>query len=75
VSFSPQARKTLPIRDISGISLRMDGLFTSGLSLWGLYGLLTHDSPWIVANGLPPLPSGIVVERNIQAVLRQRRQR
>jgi MtN3 and saliva related transmembrane protein len=53
----------------------MYGLFTSGITLWGVYGLLTHDGPLIVANGVTLIPAGIVLERKIQAVLRQRSQR
>ena len=75
LSFFPQALKTLRSRDTSGISLRMYGLFTTGIALWGIYGLLTHDGPLIVANGVTLLPAGIVLERKIQAVLRQRSQR
>ena len=75
LSFFPQALKTLRSRDTSGISLRMYGLFTSGIALWGVYGLLTHDGPLIVANGVTLFPAGIVLERKIQAVLRQRSQR
>jgi MtN3 and saliva related transmembrane protein len=75
VSFLPQALKTLRSRDTSGISLRMYGLFTSGIALWGIYGLLTQDGPLIVANGVTLIPAGIVLERKIQAVLRQWSQR
>jgi MtN3 and saliva related transmembrane protein len=53
----------------------MYGLFTTGIALWGIYGLLTHDGPLIVANGVTLFPAGIVLERKIQAVLRQRSQR
>jgi len=63
LSFLPQALKTFPIRDTSGIALRMVGQFTTGIALWGLYGLLTHDSPLMVANGVTLLPTGIVSER------------
>ncbi len=72
LSFFPQALKTLRSRDTSGISLRMYGLFTCGIALWGIYGLLTDDGPLIVANGITLLPAGIVLERKIQALLRQR---
>ena len=74
LSFFPQALKTLRSRDHSGISLRMVGLFPTGIALWGIYGLLTHDGPLIVANGVTHIPAGIVLERKIQAVLRQRSQ-
>ena len=50
VSFIPQAIKTLRSGDTTAISLRMYLLFTSGIALWGIYGLLTGDGPLIVAN-------------------------
>jgi len=43
LSFFPQAIKTVRSGDTSGISLPMYVLFTAGISLWGIYGLLTRD--------------------------------
>ena len=75
LSFFPQALKTLRSRYSSGISLRMVGLFTTGIALWVIDFLSNHDGPLIVANGVTLIPAGIVLERKIQAVLRQRSQR
>ena len=44
-SFFPQAEKTLRSCDTSAISLGMYALFTSGVALWSLYGLLVNDGP------------------------------
>ena len=52
LSFIPQAIKTLRTGDTSGISLRMYALFTAGVALWGVYGLLTGDGPLIAANAI-----------------------
>lgn len=49
-SFIPQAWKTFRSRDVSGISLGMYGLFTAGVALWLVYGLLLMAWPIIIAN-------------------------
>lgn len=67
LSFFPQALKTLRSGDTSGISLRMYGLFTVGIGLWGIYGLLSHDGPLIAANAITLVPASIVLERRIRA--------
>lgn len=43
VSFFPQAVKTLRSGDTRSIPLGMDGLFTSGVALWALYGVMVGD--------------------------------
>jgi MtN3 and saliva related transmembrane protein len=73
VSFIPQAIKTLRSGDTTAISLRMYLLFTSGIALWGLYGLLTGDGPLIVANAITLLTAGLILERKARAVLAGRR--
>jgi MtN3 and saliva related transmembrane protein len=70
VSFFPQALKTLRSGDTSGISLRMYGLFTAGIALWGVYGFCTGDGPLIVANLVTLVPAGIVLERKLQSLRR-----
>jgi MtN3 and saliva related transmembrane protein len=40
VSFVPQVWLTLRTRDVSGVSLGMYSLFTLGIALWLIYGLL-----------------------------------
>jgi MtN3 and saliva related transmembrane protein len=49
-SFVPQALKTFRTRDVSGISLGMYSLFTTGIALWLVYGLLLKAWPIIIAN-------------------------
>ncbi len=67
VSFIPQVVKTLRTGDTSGISLRMYALFTSGIALWGLYGLLTGDGPLIVANAITLVSAGLILDRKWRA--------
>lgn len=49
-SFVPQAWHTFRTRDVSGISLGMYSLFTAGVALWLVYGLLLDAWPIIIAN-------------------------
>ena len=50
VSFVPQAWHTFRTRDVSGISLGMYSLFTVGVALWLVYGILLVAWPIIIAN-------------------------
>ena len=49
-SFVPQAWHTFRTRDVSGISLGMYSLFTVGVALWLVYGILLTAWPIIIAN-------------------------
>jgi MtN3 and saliva related transmembrane protein len=49
-SFVPQAWHTFRTRDVSGISLGMYSLFTVGVALWLVYGLMLLAWPIIIAN-------------------------
>jgi MtN3 and saliva related transmembrane protein len=50
LSFLPQALHTFRTRDVRGISLGMYALFTTGVALWLLYGLMLMAWPLIMAN-------------------------
>ena len=50
ISFVPQAWHTFRTRDVSGISLGMYSLFTLGVALWLIYGLMLMAWPIIIAN-------------------------
>ncbi|MDP3700218.1 MAG: SemiSWEET transporter [Hylemonella sp.] len=52
LSFLPQALHTFRTRDVSGISLGMYTMFTAGVALWLVYGLLLGAWPLIVANSV-----------------------
>ena len=73
VSFIPQALKTIRSGDTRGISLRMYALFTAGIALWGVYGLLTGDGPLMAANAITLVTAGLIFERKLRAVLAGRR--
>ena len=52
VSFLPQAWHTFRTRDVRGISLGMYSLFTLGVALWLVYGLLVGAWPVVAANAV-----------------------
>lgn len=52
IAFIPQVLKTLKTHSAGDISLLMFLLFSSGVLLWMIYGLLLHAYPIIVANGI-----------------------
>lgn len=52
VSFAPQAWHTFRTKDVSGISLGMYAVFTVGVSLWLVYGVLLQAWPVVVANAI-----------------------
>jgi len=52
IAFLPQAIQSWRTRDLSGISLGMYSLFTVGVGLWLVYGLIIEKWPLILANAL-----------------------
>ena len=51
-SFVPQAWHCFKTRDVSGVSLSMYSVFTVGIALWLMYGILLQSWPLIIANGI-----------------------
>lgn len=51
-SFIPQAWHSFKTRDVSGISLGMYSVFTAGVGLWLLYGVLLQAWPLMIANSI-----------------------
>lgn len=52
VSFVPQAWLTVRSRNVSGISLGMYTLFTAGVALWLMYGVIQRSWPLVGANAV-----------------------
>jgi MtN3 and saliva related transmembrane protein len=52
IAFLPQAIQSWRTRDLSGISVGMYSLFTIGVGLWLIYGLIIEKWPLIMANAL-----------------------
>ena len=62
LSFVPQAWLTFRSRDVRGISLGMYSVFTVGVALWLLYGLMMGAWPIVAANAVTlALASAILV--------------
>jgi MtN3 and saliva related transmembrane protein len=60
-AFVPQALHTFRTRDVAGISLGMYCVFTLGILLWLVYGLLIRNWPMTLANVVTfTLASGIL---------------
>jgi MtN3 and saliva related transmembrane protein len=49
-AFIPQAWLTWKTRSAAGVSLGMYCVFTTGVALWLIYGLLSEAWPVVVAN-------------------------
>jgi MtN3 and saliva related transmembrane protein len=49
-SFLPQAWHTFKTKDVSGISLGMYSVFTAGVAMWLVYGLMLQAWPVVIAN-------------------------
>jgi len=64
-SFIPQAVQTLRTRDTSGISLGMYVMFTSGVVIWALFGLVSGDGPVLISNVITAVPAGLILHRKI----------
>ena len=52
IAFLPQTIKSWRTRDLSGVSLGMYSLFTVGVGLWLVYGLIIEKWPLILANAM-----------------------
>ena len=61
MAFVPQAWKSWRTRDLSGISLPMYALFTMGVALWMVYGVVIGSIPVIVANAITLLLAMIIL--------------
>jgi MtN3 and saliva related transmembrane protein len=57
VSFVPQVWLIWRTRCVDGVSLAMYALFTTGIALWLVYGLLTEAGPLVAANAVTLLLS------------------
>ena len=60
-SFIPQAWHSFKTRDVSGISLGMYSVFTVGVALWLLYGVLLQSWPLMIANTITLLLASAIL--------------
>jgi MtN3 and saliva related transmembrane protein len=61
IAFIPQVLHSWRTRDLSGVSLRMYGLFTAGVALWLVYGIFLGSWPIIVFNVITLFLAGLVL--------------
>lgn len=66
LAFVPQAIKSYKTRDLSGISLPMYTIFTLGVAMWFVYGLLKQDWPIIIANFITVALSAMILVLKIR---------
>ena len=60
-SFVSQAWHSFKTRDVSGISLGMYSVFTVGVALWLVYGVLLYSWPLMIANGITLALAGAIL--------------
>ena len=61
VAFVPQALKSWQTRDLSGVSLPMYSLFTAGVAMWFVYGVMLGSWPIIIANAITIVLASVVL--------------
>ena len=61
MAFVPQVVHSFRTRDLSGISLPMYTIFTTGVALWLLYGYVKQDWPIMLANAVTLCLAGSVL--------------
>ena len=61
LSFIPQAIKTIKTRDTHGISRGMYTMFTVGVALWLVYGIIIGSLPMILANTVTLALAGTIL--------------
>jgi MtN3 and saliva related transmembrane protein len=72
VSFVPQALQVLRTRETGAISLAMYALFTAGVAMWGVYGLMTGQLPIILANAVTVTLASLILALKVRDVWRAR---
>ena len=68
IAFIPQTVQSWKTRDMSGISLPMYSLFTTGVILWIIYATLIWNLPVLIANIITLGTSGSILWLKIQAL-------
>jgi MtN3 and saliva related transmembrane protein len=61
VAFIPQTIKVIKTRDTKSLSLAMYLIFTIGVILWCIYGIIKLDFPLIIANSITATLSLIIL--------------
>ena len=70
LAFVPQAWLTWKTRNAEGISLGMYTIFTLGVALWLLYGVMLSAWPIVVANAITLLLSAFILGMKVISLTR-----
>lgn len=73
LSFLPQALLTLKTRDTESLSLSMYSVFTLGVLLWLIYGLVIADKAIIFANAITLLLASFILAFKVRNTLLRKR--
>lgn len=69
LAFVPQVVQSWRTRDLRGISLPMYTIFTVGVLLWLIYGILIQDWPVIIANAITAMLASVVLLLKLKSCL------
>ncbi len=61
VAFVPQALQSWQTRDLSGISLPMYSMFSTGVLFWLIYGVMINSWPVMIANAITLMLACVVL--------------
>lgn len=71
-SFFPQALHVLRTRDTAAISLTMYSMFTAGITLWLVYGIMTVQWSITIANAITVCLASLILVMKVRDVSRQK---
>jgi MtN3 and saliva related transmembrane protein len=66
LAFLPQAIKVIKTKQTKDLSLVMYSIFTLGVFLWLMYGILVRDAPLIIANIITLILAAIILTMKIK---------
>ena len=66
LAFLPQAIKVIRTKQTKSLSLVMYSVFTLGVFLWLMYGILVKDAPLIIANIITFILAGTILIMKIR---------
>jgi MtN3 and saliva related transmembrane protein len=66
LSFLPQALKVIRTKHTKDLSLSMYAIFTTGILLWLIYGIMSNDLPIISANVITIVLAAIILGMKIK---------
>lgn len=74
LSFLPQAIKVIKTKNTSGISFSMYLMFTIGVFLWLVYGILTKQLAVTLANGITLIFAIIILKHTFDDLLKDKKE-